>query len=527
MGIEKNKAGQKVAVFAYNTYYGTGVPNDENNITAYISKDFGTPTGLNDLHPVPLSTLYCPGTYVFDLTQVESSGSVLYITPSSSGVDVSIDPIQIFTYPANFSGLSINENGTQNVNIDTIKEQTVSCTGAVNIYSAVGNDYKLAVENDGDAHADVKQWLGTGPASLTDTDKLQCSVQHIAISYDYTAVHVWYVSKTGNDANAGHSWASAKLTVSAAVAAATAGDTIMVGPGVFEEAVDASVKDGLWFEGAGVGTQITYGVDDSSTMALGNYSTIKSIRITSTSATADSSAVNCENKTKCRLIDSIIEGTYDGILATGSSYLRIESCCVSGTYDGIILVNGNDWFIENSIISTNCEWNSGNGFYRALLAWNGRGKAERCIFRATRNDTTSSETAAVVFDTGNYELCNCFFYAEQLNAGGSGEVAGVIGGDGYGISVNGTTGNVSIIGGAIFTKQLGSGSNIHHLWQSSGTLAVSGLTYDESKTSGTITKMVVSETVLSTVEAKIDNIDVIVSGIDETTTKLDSMIEEV
>src|SRR5665213_4152555 len=42
-----------------------------------------------------------------------------------------------------------------------------------------------------------------------------------------------YVSPTGNDGNAGTSWATAKLTVQAAVNAALTGDTVLVTNGIY------------------------------------------------------------------------------------------------------------------------------------------------------------------------------------------------------------------------------------------------------------------------------------------------------
>lgn len=62
------------------------------------------------------------------------------------------------------------------------------------------------------------------------------------------SVNVWHVSKAGNDANGGHAQqypvglaADAKLTIAAAVAAAAAGDTVIVWPGTYTEAITLPV----------------------------------------------------------------------------------------------------------------------------------------------------------------------------------------------------------------------------------------------------------------------------------------------
>lgn len=109
MSIQKNTPNQKLGIFAYNEYFGTGVINDENNITAQISIDFGASAALNDLHPAPLDDTNHPGVYVFDLTQGETSGNVLMITPSSSGTNVLIDPIQVFTIPSGFNTFDVSD----------------------------------------------------------------------------------------------------------------------------------------------------------------------------------------------------------------------------------------------------------------------------------------------------------------------------------------------------------------------------------------------------------------------------------
>ncbi len=155
MSIQKNTPNQKLGIFAYNEYFGTGVINDEANITAQISIDFGASAALNDLHPAPLDDTNHPGVYVFDLTQAETNGDVLMITPSSSGDGVLIDPIQVFTTPSGFGNLIIDNNGkvvvpdTQKVNVETIKMQSVTCSGEITIHSVIGSDYKLEVNNNG------------------------------------------------------------------------------------------------------------------------------------------------------------------------------------------------------------------------------------------------------------------------------------------------------------------------------------------------------------------------------------------
>jgi predicted outer membrane repeat protein len=64
-----------------------------------------------------------------------------------------------------------------------------------------------------------------------------------------------YVSTDGDDANSGESWAQAKRTVSAGVAAAVAGDEIWVARGVYQE--NLILKGGIKLYGGFVGTENT------------------------------------------------------------------------------------------------------------------------------------------------------------------------------------------------------------------------------------------------------------------------------
>jgi hypothetical protein len=61
----------------------------------------------------------------------------------------------------------------------------------------------------------------------------------------------WYVSiSTGNDANDGLAWATAKATIGAAVTASASDDTINIGEGVYKEFV-STTKTGLTLQGFG------------------------------------------------------------------------------------------------------------------------------------------------------------------------------------------------------------------------------------------------------------------------------------
>lgn len=97
MAIFKDKAGQKLGVFAYDAATGAAKTGDAANITAYLSKDYGTPVATDDTNPTELHGTNAPGWYVFDLTKAETNAEALALAAKSSTAGVLIDPVQVFT----------------------------------------------------------------------------------------------------------------------------------------------------------------------------------------------------------------------------------------------------------------------------------------------------------------------------------------------------------------------------------------------------------------------------------------------
>jgi hypothetical protein len=96
----------------------------------------------------------------------------------------------------------------------------------------------------------------------------------------------WYVSKSGNNANTCLDTAHACLTIGAAVTKASSGDTVNIGPGTFNEAVNAAGKF-LIFNGAGsdatTGTVVD-GHGAGSAFILSNGGELHDLRATEDSA---------------------------------------------------------------------------------------------------------------------------------------------------------------------------------------------------------------------------------------------------
>lgn len=57
------------------------------------------------------------------------------------------------------------------------------------------------------------------------------------VNFAFTSGGIWYVSASGSDSNTGKSLGNAKLTIQAAVGVASAGDSILIAPGDYNEQV--------------------------------------------------------------------------------------------------------------------------------------------------------------------------------------------------------------------------------------------------------------------------------------------------
>ena len=107
----KNVANQKIAFYAHDVATNAAKTGDAANLTAYVSKDGGTPVALADTSATEIDATSAKGVYVFDVTAAESNGDVLVFSANSATANVQIDPLIVFTVPANFTLLAIDANG--------------------------------------------------------------------------------------------------------------------------------------------------------------------------------------------------------------------------------------------------------------------------------------------------------------------------------------------------------------------------------------------------------------------------------
>ncbi len=111
--MQKNVSGQKLIVFAFNSTTNAPVTGDAGNITAYVSKDYGTVTVLGDTSATEMDATNAKGYYLFDLTQAETNADTLLFSAKSVTASVVVIgvPATVFTTPPNFDLLSIDSSG--------------------------------------------------------------------------------------------------------------------------------------------------------------------------------------------------------------------------------------------------------------------------------------------------------------------------------------------------------------------------------------------------------------------------------
>jgi hypothetical protein len=169
--------------------------------------------------------------------------------------------------------------------------------------------------------------------------------------------HTWHVAKTGNDGNGGHAQQypvnlanDAKLTIGAAITAASAGDTIIIWPGTYNENVNVSKR--LNVIGFGPKTSV---ISVSSSHALkisAAGSRVEGIGAITTAAGITYGIYNNGGNNNVLIEDCYGEGDYDGIHLGGGSNIRLINSHGKGKFDGIQLDDGENILVDGCIAET-------------------------------------------------------------------------------------------------------------------------------------------------------------------------------
>jgi hypothetical protein len=115
--MQKNVAGQRIAVKAFDASNGQPKIDDAGNITIYVSIDGAAPAALNNNTVTQLNNVTAKGDYVALVAQAETNGDLLVFSGRSTTNNVFIDSTLIYSRPANFPATSIDSNGVVKSNI--------------------------------------------------------------------------------------------------------------------------------------------------------------------------------------------------------------------------------------------------------------------------------------------------------------------------------------------------------------------------------------------------------------------------
>lgn len=137
----KNVASQKLIVFAFDATTNLPKTGDAGNITAYVSKDYGSVTVLGDTSATEMDSTNAKGYYLFDLTQGETNADCLMFSAKSSTANIVVIgvPAVVFTDPPNYTAAAIDSSGRVQVQVGTSAGQINSSSGKVPATIAAGD----------------------------------------------------------------------------------------------------------------------------------------------------------------------------------------------------------------------------------------------------------------------------------------------------------------------------------------------------------------------------------------------------
>ena len=177
-----------------------------------------------------------------------------------------------------------------------------------------------------------------------------------------------YVAKTGDDTNDGLSWATAKLTIGAALSASSAGDNVMIASGTYPEFI--SIKDGV--------------------NVLGGYNAATGLR-------------------DIDMYQTILDGDELGKFLI----VKYDSDCSNPTLiEGLVLINadhsndGGGAFIRGNVTLNrctvrNCKGNSGGGVYAKASAGAAPAVISNCVIELC--SSTSSGGGVYLYENAHLD----------------------------------------------------------------------------------------------------------------------------
>jgi hypothetical protein len=237
-----------------------------------------------------------------------------------------------------------------------------------------------------------------------------------------SAQYMWHVSKLGNDSNDGRANAypvdlagRAKLTIGAAVSAASSGDTIIIWPGTYTEKVTINNK-ALSIIGAGAIGSVILNPADTTFEITGTSSGTKITNITGITTTAGKHGLYIAPNNTDIVIDFCkFSGPNTGILLSGTTKrIKITNTYTYSNWDGLDIQDADKLLVENCV----CESVGGSTYNcRGLSSGNCVGVVIKDTrFIASRTALTTLQAAAAENSgSGIIQFDNCSFALSGSN----------------------------------------------------------------------------------------------------------------
>ena len=289
---------------------------------------------------------------------------------------------------------------------------------------------------------------------------------------------IWYVDTTnGASGHIGNNQGSPLDTISNAITAASAGDTIIVAAGAYAETL--TIDKSLTIRGSGDGVVVT-GVTTGATVTADNV-TLEKLNLVSTdanSAILATSSTNYLTLRQCTLNGGarwcIDAGT------GGADNFVIEDCNMLSNFGGIEFSGFSSLLIKDTAIVLTGTSASSSTVYGVRLDPAGDNKChlrvENSVVRIRRVEQLAAEGAIGIEGTSGdpyVGVVDSVIHIEQND--------GAALGDAIGISAD----NASVRGGKIVTIHANSQTELD-LQAGSGAIATVATVFDRSKTTGTI-----------------------------------------
>lgn len=204
----KNVASQQIVLLAIDTATNTPKTGDAANITAYLSKDYGTVTVLGDTSATEMDATNAPGLYKFDVTQTESNCDVAVFSAKSSTSGVRIVPVTVFMRPANATALSIDSSGR--LDMAKLAGQTITAAAGVTFPSSIASPTNITAgtittvtnltnaPTNGDFTATMKTSITTAATAATPSVTVSDKTGFKLASDGLGLVTTWTVGITGD-----------------------------------------------------------------------------------------------------------------------------------------------------------------------------------------------------------------------------------------------------------------------------------------------------------------------------------------